>query len=81
MADPDEIASFLADFDLGPDAVADDAPRIWFERLEGTCVVFSVADGENVEGADLAAIAQRAMDALAAAFPDEDFRSEVREQD
>jgi hypothetical protein len=81
MADPDEIVSFLADFDLGSDAIADDAPRIWFERLEGNCVVFSVADGENLEGADLAAIAERAMAALAQAFPDEDFRSELREQD
>jgi hypothetical protein len=66
----EEIGEWLASYPLGDDAFDAGAPRLWFSYLEGPEVVFAVADGENVEGADLAAIAGRAIDALRAQFPE-----------
>ena len=64
------IGEFLSGYPLGDDAFDAGEPRIWFSYLDGPEVVFAVADGENVEGADLAAIASRALDALRAQFPE-----------
>jgi len=82
MADADDIKEFFDDFSLGDAAVADGAPRVWFSGVEGTRIVFTVADGENVNGEDLAAIAEYAMDALRAEFAAcEDFTYELREKE
>lgn len=82
MADADDIKEFYDDFSLGEAAVADGAPRVWFSGVEGTRVVFTVADGENVNGEDLAAIAERAIDALREEFAEcEDFTYELREKE
>jgi hypothetical protein len=62
------IGEWLSSYPLGDDAVDAGEPRMWFSYLDGAEVVFAVADGENVEGADLAAIAARAIDALRAQF-------------
>jgi hypothetical protein len=69
MATEEAIGEFLSSFQLGEDAYdPPDTPRIWFTYLDGPQVVFAVADGENIDGADLAAIAGRAMDALRTQF-------------
>jgi len=70
MADDDAIVAFLMDHSLGEDAIAEGAPRLWFSELRDSTVVFTVADGENVEAKDLSAIAARALDALREAVAD-----------
>ncbi len=70
MADDEAIAAFFAAYDLGPDAMADGAPRLWFMAVTDGVVVFAVADGENVDGGDLRGIAGRAIDALREAIED-----------
>jgi hypothetical protein len=82
MADTDDINAFFEDFSLGPDAAADGKARVWYGGVEGTRIVFTVADGENVDGEDLAVIAERGLDALREEFAEcADFTYELREKD
>jgi hypothetical protein len=82
MADADDITAFFEDFSLGPDATVDGKARVWYSAVEGTRIVFTVADGENVDGEDLAVIAERGLDALREEFAEcADFTYELREKE